>query len=506
MFRIFWIGLFIGNAGVISAQDSYLWSKQYGYNLSDEFFNGVIPLSDGTVLAFGSQNNNQGYLQDPWICKISAQGDSLYAGPLFTAPGSEIVKSGATDDASNIYLTGSSNSEDTIELFGQAPLTQDIWVVKLDSALNIVWASMYPRINNESVDDILIDGASLWLAGSSNINDTSLITASGKDYYLMKISTEDGSLEESRTYGGTSYDEAYMLLEDGDHIIMGGYTQSPDGDIAELIGFRDGWILRIDKETLDIVAQVTVGFANGDVPSDMIRSADNGIVLLGQSASPALPGFHGLDDIWVCKLDENLQVQWQYAYGGGSLDSPGGMVQAPDGRIIINGYTNSIDGDIPFNWLGMNQIIMALNPADGALLAVESYGGDLEDGGYGICILNGDLYSAGYTDSVDGDLGKHGNHNGWVMRLDMGTGLGETVQNTQRAHIYPNPATSFCIVEGLDSTKPVIITDIMGRRYNDGAILPAHRWSSVLELEGLAPGIYMITQVGSDVALRLIVR
>lgn|GEM_PF-4780905 len=466
----------------------------------------MIPLSDGTILAFGSQNNNQGYLQDPWIYKISTQGDSLYAATLFTSPGTEIIKSGTTDHIGNIYLTGSSNSEDTIELFGKAPLVQDIWVIKLDTALNILWANIYPRINSEAVDDMLIDGESLWLAGSSNINDTSLATASGKDYYLMKISTEDGLEEDSRTYGGTAYDEAFMLLEDGSYIIIGGYTQSPDGDVAQLIGFRDAWILRIDKQTLDIAAQVTLGFANGDVPRDMIKTADSGIVLLGQSASPALPGFHGLDDIWICKLDENLQVQWQYAYGGGSIDSPGGIVQVLDGRLIINGYTNSIDGDIPFNWLGMNQIIMAINPVDGALLAVEAYGGDLEDGGYGICILDGDIYSSGYTDSVDGDLGKHGNHNGWIMRQNIGTGLGETVQSTQHAFIYPNPATTYCVIEGLDSTKPVLITDILGRRYNEAVILPTHRGSGILQLEGLAPGLYIITQISSDLAIRLIVR
>lgn len=51
--------------------------------------------------------------------------------------------------------------------------------------------------------------------------------------------------------------------------------------------------------------------------------------------------------MWLLKLDENLNIEWQKLIGGSQYDSGGyGLAQLEDGGYIINGDTQSSDGDV----------------------------------------------------------------------------------------------------------------------------------------------------------------
>lgn len=477
----------------LTAQASYQWSNQYGYNLYDEYFNSVVIMNDGNILVGGSQNDNQGMLPDPWIYKINSQGDSLYAAKLFIAPGTEVVQSIKKDEAGNVYITGTSDSTQPIDLFGDTPLTKDIWIIKMNDALELVWAKMYPIINSETVGDLLIDQAHIWVAGSSTINDTSLVTASGKDYLLMKIDSSTGDMLSYKTYGGSSLDEALMIISDQENILMGGYTQSADGDVEGLIGFRDCWLLAIDTSNLTISNQYVYGFVNGDVPSDMIRTSDGGYCILGQTASPAMPNYHGIDDIWVLKLDSNKLIEWQYAYGGTAFDAPGDVVQLSNGKLLIGGYSNSLGGDIPLYYMGMNQILFTLDPLSGVILDSYAYGGDQEDGCYDITIGDEAIYTVGYTDSNNGDLGKHGNHNGWAIKFDIPTSI-LSPQYEHQLYAYPNPTMDKIMIKGIMPSVEIILYNSVGQRMELPNQLLSITGHNTLDLSSFTSGIYFLCQ------------
>lgn len=235
---------------------------------------------------------------------------------------------------------------------------------------------------------------------------------------------------------------AIVQVMDGGFIIAGS-SRSSNGDLTTNAGSTDFWVLKIDGAG-SIVWQRSYGGSSSDNASDIALTPDGGCVVIGTTGSDDgdITGAHGFSDVWVVKLDNSGDLEWQRACGGSGEDFGVAIGARDDGTIITTGFTDSIDGDVSIA-LGSNDMWSLKISGTGQLLNERSYGGSNSDVGSSLKLLGSEgVTLTGSTRSMDGDLSMNqGMVDGWIFRTDsigtilwsktLGGGLSDSFQTLQ---------------------------------------------------------------------------
>ncbi len=259
------------------------------------------------------------------------------------------------------------------------------------------------------------------------------------------------------TMGGTLHEVAASVRQttDGGYIV-GGYTNSTDGNVNANHGGYDFWIVKLDS-THGVQWQKTLGGSRFDYLYSISQTFDDGYILCGtsQSNDGDATGHHGpvsTRDIWIVKLDNSGNIDWQKSIGG-SADDDGAysIAQTSDSGYIVAGRTRSADGDVSAAIHSAQEDIWVIKlNASGIIVWDKVYGGfrgdwssfivQTKDGGY---IFSGNSYSS------DGDLTNHYGTNTtndyWIVKLDS-TGIIEW----QKSYGGTQEDISSCIQQTFD--------------------------------------------------------
>ena len=158
-------------------------------------------------------------------------------------------------------------------------------------------------------------------------------------------------IEWQRCLGGTIGENAYsiQITSDGGYIIAGN-TQSNDGDVSGNHGGTDIWIIKLSSQG-DIQWQKCLGGTLSENAYSIQQTIDSGYIVAGYTTSSDgdVTGNHGNDDMWVVKLDNLGNLQWQKCMGGTSWDQAYYIQQTTNGGYILAGKTYSNDGDVSGN-------------------------------------------------------------------------------------------------------------------------------------------------------------
>ncbi|MGD1946937.1 MAG: hypothetical protein ACFB0A_11915 [Croceivirga sp.] len=113
-------------------------------------------------------------------------------------------------------------------------------------------------------------------------------------------------------------------------------------------------------------------------------------------------------------------VAWIKSFGGTGDDSARSIIQTNDGGYAILGMTNSIDVDLEFKALPVNDYWLVKLDANGNLQWQKTYGGSKDDQGQQVIQTSDGGYAlTGYAMSDDGDgSNNEGFHDNWILRLD----------------------------------------------------------------------------------------
>ena len=168
----------------------------------------------------------------------------------------------------------------------------------------------------------------------------------GSDFWIIEMDP-DGNILWQGSYGGSSMDAIHKTIElrDGTFLLAGTSYSGISADKTEsLRGHRDLWIVKLDQNR-NIEWQRTYGGSDAEDLEDVIQTRDNGFLITSTSISPASgdktsPGM-GESDIWVLKLDTKGYLEWQKSYGGSDHDHSARIVETSAGNYVIGASSSS---------------------------------------------------------------------------------------------------------------------------------------------------------------------
>ena len=298
----------------------------------------------------------------------------------------------------------------------------DCWILKLDRNYNIQWQKTYGGSSYDAAYTVVQTNDGGYLIGArteSNDGDIS-VSIGDEDFWLIKLGPL-GKIEWERTYGGTLFDRVISVQQttDGGYVLAG-ETHSIDGNIGSNHGSSDGWVVKLAKDG-SLEWEKTFGGSQYDWLRKIIQLDDGKYVIGGsmQSSDGNIGNNYGNTDFWVAMLDSDGNYIWEKNYGGSMNDIFTNMIELQSGDFIVIGGSTSSDGDFINNKGDFDYSILKINNS-GNILWSKSYGGSKKEIARTVMETPDNCYIiAGYTASVDYDISSYyGNNDCWLIKLD----------------------------------------------------------------------------------------
>jgi hypothetical protein len=362
------------------------WQKSMGGSGQD-MLQHVLLTNDGGFLLAGYSESDEGLDKkdktrgesDFWIIKLNAKGNEEWQ-KTYGGLGQDELKGIVGTKDGGFVLGGSSSSERSAEKVSDNYGGLDYWVIKIDSKGEFVWQNTFGGIYTDDLRSLLAtkDGGYL-LGGSSNSpyggNKTEK-NVGQFDYWIVKID-EKGQLQWQKTFGGTSDDELVALCEtnDGNYILGGNSNSESDGDKkSSNDSGTDFWILKIAKDSQEIIWQGTYNIAKTDILTSLVENDDATLLLGGyaqgeyikksqvKKQKPKTPSLNkkksldeepkmkqGTDDYVALKIDEKGEELWRKSMGSDGQDILIKAIETRDGGYLMAGTSKTVltaDGGI----------------------------------------------------------------------------------------------------------------------------------------------------------------
>ena len=330
-----------------------------------------------------------------------------------------------TDANGNVYVTGFFESA-TIT-FGATTLTndssgtRDMYVVKYDTAGNVVWAVRAGGTGDEYANSIAVDAiGNVYVAGSYNssslvFGSTVLTNAGGFDIFLVKYDLT-GNVVWAKGAGSSSDDDGRYVGVDviGNVYITGGFSSATltFGTFTLtnfLSGSSDIYLAKFDASGIIIWARSAGGNGYDDAWCLAIANTGN-IYVTGYFYSNTLVfgattlTKAGEDDMYLVNYDTSGNVVWAKSVGDTAFEFATSVAVDATGKVLVTGGFDSPVlhfGGTTLISMGGTDVFTAMFAADGSILWAKSAGGASTDRGYSVTTdLGGNSYVAGFFNSA----------------------------------------------------------------------------------------------------------
>ena len=373
----------------LDGNGNFVWAKQLGGGSNDAgnsiavdiagnvystgFFQNPVPDFDPGPSTYTLPNAGA---TDVFVSKLDINGNFVWARGFGGISG-DVGNSIAVDKAGNIYVAGTfSGTADfdpsaatyTLSSFGN----NDIFILKLNSSGNFVWAKQIGGSNADNVESITTTTSSVYFTGNfmgkADFDpgpglDT--LTAWGmNDIFISKFDTLGNEVWTKRI-GDFSNDMAFEIKTDfkGDVLTIGYYTGTVDFDpgiinytITASGGSADAFVEKLDSLG-NFVWVKSFGGTSGELGSCITTNSIGDIFIAGGFTSASAdfdpgPGTYTLSstvgtyDIFTCKLNSAGNFNWAIKIGGGNTDLPNGIVIDANSDVYTAGqFAVTVDFD-----------------------------------------------------------------------------------------------------------------------------------------------------------------
>ncbi len=280
------------------------------------------------------------------------------------------------------------------------PFRSDIWLIKLDTSLNIIWNKSLGGSFTESEPTLFFDKTtnhiiiSCTSTSDSSCEKTSNSCASSPDLWLIETDTS-GIIINNQRYGGTSeeYRPGQLINSKREHLIWGASKSQISGDksSANHSNQSDIWLIKTDSLGNKIWDKSIGGLGTEFAisiyglsynPSLIQDSTEANCFIVGSTNSPVggditqapNPSFPTLSNLWIAKIDSLGNKLWDKRYVGYMAPFINSFKTENDGLLI---GTVGLSG---FDLTDTNKTISAENAW---LLKTDSLGNKIWDHFYG---------------------------------------------------------------------------------------------------------------------------
>ena len=441
-----------------AASNRFAWAKRLGGLNHDYVFDIAVDTS-GNVYTTGRFQGTSDYDPGPgtynlnstvgsndiFISKLDSNGNFAWARSL----GGGIFDNGysiAADPSGNVYTTGTfEGTADFDPGSGTANRTSaggdDIFISKLDSNGNFVWARSMGGMNFDSGYSVALDANGNGYT-TGRFSDTvdfdpgpgmySLTSAGGDDIFIVKLNSNGNFVWARSMGGGANFDNGKSLAVDasGNVYTTGMFQGAVDFDpgsgnynLTSAAGTADIFISKLDSNGNFVWAR-SLGGVNFDTGTSLAVDTSGNVyttgTFLGTADFDPGSGTSNLisgqsDDIFISKLDSNGNFIWARSMGGEYFDQSLSLDIDTSGNVYTTGhFTDSADfdpGPEAYNLTtavgGDSDIFISKLDSNGSFVWARGMGSGLFDSGYGLALdPSGNVHTTGiFRGTVDFDPG-----------------------------------------------------------------------------------------------------
>ena len=433
---------------------SIIWEHIYGGSGSEGAPEFVFTSDGGFLLGIASSSSDGdvtfpkgGGKSDYWVVKLDAsfliEWDNSFGGIE-----SDILTSLIATEDGEYVLGGYTYSTDS-DLEGRqsnSVTTSDGWLVKINATGTKIWSKIIGGEGDEANRATsAITGLSPigngefiafgYVSGNNNGNVFLTNRYEQQDYWLTKIGacpaqvklTKDICIAETYDFNGTLLTETgvyfdttgsggvcpnYIELTLTVHDLPQAPTIHNIGNEISVPAIYQDYIWHENGEELTV--EEASYSASSDGEYTVIVTDNYGCV--SDTSTPFQHLFEG------CNAPKLSNIK---SYGGSDADYAYNMNLTADGGTLSVGRTKSTDGDVHGTKGDYDYLVIKTNNT-GDTLWTRTYGGAETEYGYSVKETNtGDIYVAGYSESIDGDVhGVQGRYDYWVLKLNA---IGDTL-------------------------------------------------------------------------------
>lgn len=376
-------------AALSYAQPSFQWVKAFSGTATDEGSAIATDASDNVYITGSFEgvtdfdpgpgtytlNSNNVNFSDIFIAKLDASGNLLWAGSMGVPNSDDKGESIAVDAAGNVYITG--NFSGTVD-FDPGPSTytlaaagagSDIFVLKLNTSGNLVWARNMGGTSSEYSYGIAVDAsANVYTTGFFNATSdfdpgpaTYTIASKGSlDVFVSKLDA-GGNFVWAKNLGGTSSEVGYSIAVDGSSNVYttGNFKGSCDFDPS--------------------AATYTIASGGGD--DIFVSKLDAGGNFVW---AKSMKSSSGTNNSGRCvRADASGNVYTSGFYNGTTDFDPGPATYTLNSGGVSNGFVSKLDASGNFSWVGelrgTSAVVMSIAlDASGNVYGTGSFDGSVD--------------------------------------------------------------------------------------------------------------------------------
>jgi len=210
---------------------------------------------------------------------------------------------------------------------------KDFLVLKLSSTGTVQWQKAFGGWNEDFAYSIQKTSDSKYGDGYIVVGKTLSFGAGNYDFLVIKLNSS-GGIQWQKTLGGSTWDEAYSVIQASDTSYVVAGTAASFGAGASDV----------------LVAKITIGggiqwakafgWSGYEAAYEIQQTSDGGYILAGYTNSF---GGNVVRDILVLKLNSSGGYQWAKTYGASGDDEAYSIQQTTDGGYILGGYSHTIE-------------------------------------------------------------------------------------------------------------------------------------------------------------------
>lgn len=326
----------------------------------------------------------------------------------------------ATDNSGNVYVTGYFRSTAS---FGSVTLNnyssvEDIFLVKYDSAGNLLWAKQFGGLNSDIAYDVATDNdGNCYVTGTfyneATFGAFTLESTGSFDYEAFVFKTNSaGTVLWAKHGGGVGFDESRGLAITTDKLyITGLYTGSATfgASTVTAAGSVDVYVACYNLN--GVVQWVTSGGGTGfDFGLGLASDASGNAFVTGYFQGTATFGTSVLTnsssayiDMFVFKINSSGNILWAHSGGTGADDDAGRAIATDNaGNIYVAGElrgSGQFDG-ISYTSAGIADMYVAKYDASGTIQYLTQAGNQGGDYAYGIAAGSSRVYVTGLFNGI----------------------------------------------------------------------------------------------------------